>query len=100
MKILLYACAGMLLLGMLDLPIGYYTLLRLTVSIGALAVIVTEFEDGFNVWIFIFGFILLLFNPIIPVHLNSKEAWVIIDLIVAIIFFAKTITINTNKTDE
>jgi len=38
MKVLLFICAALLFLGMAELPIGYYTLLRIVVTIGAVAV--------------------------------------------------------------
>lgn len=38
------------------------------------------------IWAWIAGFTALLFNPLIPIHLD-KEIWVSIDIIVAILFF-------------
>ena len=99
MRALLLICMGLLLLALVDLPIGYYTLLRIVVTIGAGAVIVTEFENGFNFWVIVFGLVAILFNPLIPVYLGDKEAWMPIDLITAILFGIKSFTTKSNKNE-
>jgi hypothetical protein len=94
MKWLLLICAVMLILGIADLPIGYYTLLRIVVTIGALLVVITEFENGLNFWVITFGLIAIIFNPIIPIYLNEKSAWMPIDIISGIIFVIKSFTLK------
>ena len=84
----------MLILGIADLPIGYYTLLRIVVTIGALLVVITEFENGLNFWVITFGLIAIIFNPIIPIYLNEKSAWMPIDIISGIIFVIKSFTLK------
>lgn len=92
MKGLLLLCAGLLFLGLADLPIGYYTLLRIVVTIGAVAAVVIEFKNGLNTWVIIFGLIAILFNPLIPIYINDKSAWMPIDIISGIIFIIKSFT--------
>jgi len=77
----------MLFVALLDLPYGYYTLLRIIVCgcSGYLAFTAYNVSQKATLWVFILGGIALLFNPIIPIHL-SKELWTIIDPIVAFIF--------------
>lgn len=99
MRTLLLICTGLLLLALVDLPIGYYTLLRIVVTIGAGAVLITEFENGINFWVIVFGLIAILFNPLIPVYLGDKEAWMPIDLIAAILFGVKSFTTKSNKNE-
>ena len=94
MKGLLLICAGLLFLGMLGLPIGYYTLLRIAVTIGASSVVITEFENGLNFWTISFGIIAILLNPLIPVYLNDKSAWMVIDLICGVLFVIKSFTLK------
>lgn len=98
MKTWLLVCSGMLFLGVADLPIGYYTLLRIVVTIGAVIVVANELEKGFNGWVITFGLIAILFNPLIPVYLHDKSAWVLIDLIVGALFLIKSL--NSPKTHE
>ena len=97
MKTLLLICAGLLFIGLIDLPIGYYTLLRIVVTLGSVAVIVTESENGLNFWVITFGLIAIVFNPFIPIYLNDKSAWMPIDIISGIIFIIKSFTLNKIK---
>jgi len=84
----------MLLIGIPSgLPYGYYTLLRLVVCGTAIFTAVNASKMDKQGWMWILGFIALLFNPIIPIHLE-KQLWVIIDLIVAIIFFISIFSIG------
>ena len=99
MKVLLLLCAALLFLGLADLPIGYYTLLRIVVTICSVAVVVTEYENGLNFWVITFGLIAIVFNPLIPIYLNDKSAWMPIDIIAGILFIIKSLTIKTNKNE-
>lgn len=94
MKTLLLICAGLLFIGLIDLPIGYYTLLRIVVTIGSVAVIVMEYENGLSFWVITFGLIAIVFNPLIPIYLNDKSAWMPIDIIGGIIFVIKSFTLK------
>lgn len=75
MKPLLYISSALLFIGLADLPIGYYTFLRIIVTIGAISVVLGEYENKITPWVLIFGLIGILFNPIIPVYLHDKEVW-------------------------
>jgi hypothetical protein len=92
MKILLLISAVLLFLGIADLPIGYYTFLRIMVTIGSLVVVVTEMQNGINFWVIAFAILAILFNPIIPIYLNSESAWMPIDIISGILFLIKSFT--------
>jgi hypothetical protein len=94
MKMLFLFCACLLLISIADLPIGYYTLLRIIVTIGSVAVVVTEFENGLNFWVITFGVIAIIFNPLMPIYLNNKSAWIPIDIICGIFFLIKSFTIK------
>lgn len=94
MKGLLIVCAVLLFLGITDLPIGFYTFLRIVVTIGAVAVVFTEFDNRLNIWVIMFGIMAIIFNPIIPVYLNDKSAWMSIDIICGVIFIIKSFTLK------
>jgi hypothetical protein len=96
MRILSFICGLLLILAIAKLPIGYYTILRILVTISACAIAILEFKNKLNVWVIVFGLIAILFNPIIPVYFHHKSVWIPIDLICGILFFAKTI-IKTNN---
>lgn len=69
-----------LAIGILPMPYGYYMLSRLVVSAGALyfAFNFYKINDIFKVWVF--GFLVVLYNPIIPISLGSKELWMIVNI--------------------
>jgi uncharacterized membrane protein len=75
----------MLFLALLDLPIGYYTLLRIVVCGTAIYLSFVAKEIKKLHWVWIIGFIGILFNPFIPIHMD-KEIWAFIDIIVGFTF--------------
>ena len=81
--------AIMLLIAVLPLPYGYYTLLRIVVCIAAsfIAYSVRSESENVGLWAVVFAVIALIFNPIIPIHL-PRETWLIINLICAGTFCA------------
>ena len=99
MKNILLIIAGSLFLAIINLPIGYYTFLRILVTIGAVGIIIKEIENGITLWIIIFGIITILFNPLIPIYLNEKSAWIPIDIITAVLFLIKSFTLNKQKNE-
>lgn len=78
------------------LPYGYFTLLRFIVcAITAYLAYLAYEENNESFWVWIFGFIAVLFNPIFLIHLN-REVWFPIDLITGI-FLLVTIFIFKSK---
>ena len=79
-------CALCCFIAVLPLPLLYYTFLRIIVFIAS-GIVVYYFgkQKEFN-WVFIFGMILILFNPIIPIHFYLKSIWIPIDIITGILF--------------
>ena len=79
--------AGLLVFSLAPLPYGYYQFLRLVVTIAAGFIAFSRFEDDETAWAFTFGGICILFNPIFPIHM-SRDFWVPVDVVVALIFLA------------
>jgi len=76
--------AIMLFLTLAPWPYGYYQILRFVVC-GVSAYVAVIAYNWHKVWAtWLFGFIAVLFNPIIPIHL-SRELWQPIDVICAIL---------------
>ncbi len=66
------------------LPYGYFTFLRFTVfGIFTYMTYVLYHSDKNSLWVWVFGFIAVLFNPFIPVYLD-REIWWFIDLVIGI----------------
>ena len=77
--------AAFLIGALAEWPYGYYQLLRFMVCGAGVFVAYTAFTQK-KIWaVWLFGFIALLFNPLIPVHL-SREMWVFIDIAVGIFY--------------
>ena len=81
-----YVPIGMLVLAIFPLPYGYYMLLRLVVTAAAVYVAYKNFSRDIASWGIVFVIIALLFNPFYVIHFD-KALWMIIDLIVAGLFF-------------
>jgi len=94
MKILSLICAVLLFLALAHFPIGYYTFLRIVITMGAVLITIKEFENGISIWVIVFGLIAIIFNPIIPVYFHNKAIWMIIDLITGLLFFIKSFVKN------
>lgn len=80
-------------------PYGYYTLLRLVVCGTASFIAYRSHKLHRQFLTYITGFLALLFNPIIPVHLD-KEFWGILDLTAAAIIFVSTWLLREPKNDK
>lgn len=65
---------------------GYFQILRWVVAIAAGFNAYVAYKVDKQVWLWIMAVIVILFNPIAPIHL-TKEIWVVIDIIAAILFF-------------
>ena len=85
-KVIFLIVAAMLLLSILPLPYGYYSLLRLVVTISSILGILIFNKEGDSKAVICLGFIGILFNPFIPIHLD-RMVWAPIDIISAIYFY-------------
>ena len=97
-KAVLYIAAGMLFVGVLPLPYGYYMLLRFVVcGVFAWAAFIT-YENKEEVLPWVFGVLAIVFNPIIKIHF-PKELWAIIDFCsgLFLLFVSKKIVSNEQK---
>jgi hypothetical protein len=97
LKLVSILCALFLGLALFRLPIGYYSFLRLAVTVGALLIVITESKNKISVYTIVFGIVALLFNPIIPVYLFKKSIWIPIDIACACLFVFYTIQLNPSK---
>jgi hypothetical protein len=75
---------------------GYYTFLRWATCGVASYFAYLTYEVKPKWWFFIFIFIALLFNPIIPVYLD-EDIWGVIDIIAGIYFIAAIRKLRTNR---
>lgn len=86
MKPFLTLCAICCFVAVFRLPIEYYTILRILISMGALLVLYNAARFKQYYFSLIFLFILILFNPIFPIYLYRKSIWIPMDIITGILF--------------
>lgn len=80
-------------------PYGYYILLRWVVAGTGLFAAYITYNLKKAVWSIVLILIALLFNPLIPVHLE-KEGWVVIDFVVALFYLVAVFVIRFPKDKE
>jgi hypothetical protein len=77
---------AMLVLALARHPYSYYTLLRWVVcGVGVYSVFQAIHSKKYG-WAWAFGIVSLLFNPMLPVHLD-RATWAVVDIAVAALFF-------------
>ncbi len=81
------APAIVLIIGLFPLPIGYYTLTRLVVCGCAFYYAFNLYKKKENTLTWIFGFLVVLYNPVIPVYLYEKAIWVFVNIITIFAFY-------------
>ncbi|MDQ8747607.1 hypothetical protein BAS06_03735 [Elizabethkingia miricola] len=86
MKYFFLFCALCCFIAVLRLPIDYYRFLRIIIFIGAGVALLHLIWSKVYHWALIFGFILILFNPISPIYLYRKSLWIPLDIITGILF--------------
>jgi len=96
-KIIVFICGISMLflaIGFFNVPYNYFIFLRYVISIGSIICLIHEIPNSKeHHWKIYFLVILLLHNPIYPIHLFYKTIWLILDFIIGVIFFAKISTI-------
>lgn len=83
------------------LPYGFFTLLRFVVFASSAYVAYMAYEAKKEKWVWTFGFLAVLFNPFIVIHLD-REIWSIIDLIVGVfmIISVSVFKLKPNSTEH
>jgi len=61
-----------------DLPYGYYGFLRWAICGVAIVSAIQMHRMNRQGWVWIFGLIAILFNPLVPIHFE-KSTWRIVD---------------------
>lgn len=64
-------------------PYGFFTLLRFVVFATSVYIAWMAYEQQKEKWVWIFGFLAVLFNPFFPIYLN-RDLWSVIDFITGV----------------
>ena len=89
----------MLLAAMGRWPYGYYQFMRWVVCVAAVFVAYKgwTFKQTWAVWAF--GFVAVLFNPIVPFHIQ-RDTWQVIDFLAAAIFIVAVVVLHGPTTGK
>lgn len=82
-----YLALGLLLFALWDRPSLYYLILRYTITITAVVLLLLAYKNASPAalyWKAIAGGLVVLFNPLFPVHL-SPDAWKLLDVLTAMV---------------
>ena len=84
---LYFGLGALLLIAAAPLPYTYYIFMRNVTFIAAAVLAYHNFNtiNKTNAWPWIFLFIAILFNPMIPVYMQ-KYLWIIIDILIGSLF--------------
>jgi hypothetical protein len=87
--------AALLVIATFDLPYGYYTILRIVVCGFAALVFFHTWEDDTPArkWPLTFVGLAILFNPLVPVHLD-RATWFYLDIGAAILIVTHLMTVR------
>ncbi len=82
---------ALLLIGLADLPTGYYTIVRIVVCLVSCLSCYSSYcrDRKIGIATLVYAALALLFNPIIPIYLQDKEVWTVIDIVAAILLGIK-----------
>ncbi len=86
----------MLLIAITDLPYSFYMLLRIYISAIAGYSIYSSYSQNNKIFTILFTGCLILFNPLIPTHLD-RETWGIIDICTSLLFLLSIIFIGDSS---
>jgi hypothetical protein len=95
MKKYLFIACLLLLIAVAPMPYGYYQFIRIAITLVASINAFELYNKNKTTLLVVFVSIIILYNPIIPIHL-SKETWIPINLLSAV-FFGVFAFVNKNK---
>ena len=80
MKTISIFCAVLLLIACFQLPMAYYTFLRVVITIGAIISLLNQMKKDVSLTGICFIITTILFNPLIPIYLYNKAIWISVDI--------------------
>ena len=68
-------------LGLFRMPFGYYTLLRAILCLTSVVDFAAARRRAGNLWMWTYGVLAVIYNPILPLKLGDKTLWIGLNLI-------------------
>lgn len=95
-KEVIFATIFVALIALLPLPIGFYSFVRIVICASSTYLAIYLFNKNQNIWMFSTA-LAIIYNPFIPVYLDSKELWSIINITTAAFFYFAYSLVNNEK---
>ena len=89
----------LLLIGLADLPTGFYTLVRIVVCIVSALCSYWSYmtDEKVGIGTVVYALLAILFNPIIPIYFHDKGTWMVMDIIAAVLLVAKYVSMKSQN---
>ena len=75
------ACTIAVGLGLLDMPFGFYTLLRVVLCLASVAGFAAARRRDDHMWLWVYGVLVVLYNPVLPLKLGDKSLWIGLNIV-------------------
>lgn len=88
------ACTLIVLIGLADMPYGYYTILKISLfaaSIATMWICKSRLHEAF---IWLCGIAAVIYNPLIPIRFGDKEIWILINFATLALIWAATFALS------
>jgi len=85
---------------LLRLPYGYYTLLRVALCAASVFYIVRQLNVRFNGVVVVLTGLVVLYNPVWPVHLGSKWVWTLLNIATVVLFWMLSSRPTIDRTER
>jgi uncharacterized membrane protein len=86
----------LLLAGFDGWPYDFFVLLRFVVCVSSIYLAWLALNENQEKWIWAYGIIAVLFNPLIPIHFG-RSAWAIVDIATAIFLIISNFVFQLKK---
>lgn len=96
LKITRIIAAAILILGAFKMPYGYYKFVRISTFIIAGILLFLSYQKKNELWMVLFGILLVLFNPIYPMAFD-KTIWAVIDILSAVLIIVSIKYLNLTE---
>ena len=88
------ACTLIVLIGLADMPYGYYTILKISLFAASIATIWICKSRLHEAFIWLCGVAAIIYNPLIPIRFGDKEIWVLINFATLALIWAAAFSLS------
>jgi hypothetical protein len=95
LKTYIFIVCALLLIAVAPMPYGYYQFMRIAITLVSSMTAFELYNKNKSLLLVVFVSVIIIYNPIIPIHLN-KVIWIPINLLTAV-FLGVFALVHKNK---